>query len=83
MKQRESCGVPRSSWKHGFLSKIMPKHDEDEGDIGKKIRRTAEVSVHEFDATANKKAHIGTLKAYLCQGVRRSAAYRIIVNKIK
>ena len=42
MKQRESYQVPRSSWKHGdhgappLLSEIMPKHDEDKGDIGEK-----------------------------------------------
>ncbi len=42
MKQRESYRVPGSSWKHGdhgapptLLSEIMPKHDEDGGDIGK------------------------------------------------
>ena len=44
MKQRESYRVPRSSGKHGdhgvpppLLSEIMPKHDEDGGDIGKNI----------------------------------------------
>jgi hypothetical protein len=42
MKQRESYQVPRSSPKHGdhgappLLSEIVPKHDEDGGDIGKK-----------------------------------------------
>ena len=42
MKQRESYRVPRSSWKHGdhgappLFSEIMPKHDEDGGDIGEK-----------------------------------------------
>jgi hypothetical protein len=42
MKQRESYQVPRSSWKHGdhgappLFSEIMPKHDKDGGDIGKK-----------------------------------------------
>ena len=42
MKQRESYQVPRSSPKHGnhgappLLSKIMPKHDKDGGDIGEK-----------------------------------------------
>ena len=42
MKQRESYQVPRSSRKHGdhgappLLSEIMPKHDKDGRDIGKK-----------------------------------------------
>ncbi len=40
MKQRESYQEPRSSRKHGdhgappLFSEIMPKHDEDGGDIG-------------------------------------------------
>jgi len=42
MKQRESYQVPCSSRKHGdhgappLFSEIMPKHDEDGGDIGEK-----------------------------------------------
>ncbi len=84
MKQRESYRVPLSSWKHGYhsapplLSEIMPKHDENGGNIGgKNIGGQLGLVCIDSDATADKKAHI------FCQRARRSAAYRIIVIKIK
>jgi len=46
-------------------------------------RRIARVSARWFDATAEWKAHVFTKKYTFCRGARRSAAYRIIVNKIK
>jgi len=51
IKQREQATTPRSSCKHGGhgappppSSKIMPKHDEDMGSIGKKYWGTTGVS---------------------------------------
>ena len=55
-KISSTLGSSRKHDDHGALPplpKIMPKHDEDMGGIGKKYRRTAGVSAHLFDAMAN------------------------------
>ena len=67
MKQRESYRVPRSSWKHGdngtppLLSEIMPKHDEDRGDIDEKnIHGQLGLVCIDLTQRLIKKSHIGT-----------------------
>ena len=56
-----------------LLSEIMPKHDEDGGDIGEK-NIGGQLGLVRVDLTK---------KHTFCQHVLWSAAYRIIVNKIE
>jgi hypothetical protein len=66
LRRRTVIGLPTTlltqiwwPWRPPPLSKIMSKHDEDMGYIGK-YQRTAVVSARWFDTTNDKKARIFT-----------------------